>query len=75
MSLSEEENIQIQYNVLGYSIDLHFYDYKLAIETDENDQWCRWMGNPGQKPQNGRTKFPNLLILEHLKSCFIEPSK
>ena len=41
MSLSEEENIQIQYNVLGYSIYLHFYDYKLAIETDENDQWCR----------------------------------
>ena len=55
MSLSEEENIQIQYNVLGYSIDLHFYDYKLASETD--------------------FKFPNLLILEYLKSCFIEPSK
>ena len=30
------------------------------------------MGGPGQKPQNGRTKFPNLLILEHLKNYFIE---
>ena len=30
------------------------------------------MGGPGQKPQNGRTKFLNLLILEHLKNYFIE---
>ena len=30
------------------------------------------MGCPGQKPQNGRTKFLNLLILEHLKNYFIE---
>ena len=26
-----------------------------------------------QKPQNGKPKFPNLLILEHLKNHFIEP--
>ena len=31
----EGENMQTQYNVLGYKIDLHFYDYKLAIEVDE----------------------------------------
>ena len=30
------------------------------------------MGGPGQKPQNGKTKFINLLILEHLKNYFIE---
>ena len=30
------------------------------------------MGGPGQKPQNGRTKFLNLCILEHLKNYFIE---
>ena len=29
----------------------------------------------GQKPQNGKLKFPNLLILEHLKNHFIESSK
>ena len=29
----------------------------------------------GQKPQNGKLKFPNLLILEHLKNHFIEPPK
>ena len=30
------------------------------------------MGGSGQKPQNGKTKFLNLLILEHLKNYFIE---
>ena len=28
--------MQTQYNVLSYSIILYFYDYKLAIEIDEN---------------------------------------
>ena len=31
------------------------------------------MWDPGQKPQNGKTKFLNLLILEHLENYFIEP--
>ena len=30
-----EKNMQIQYSVLGYGIDLYFHDYKLAIEVDE----------------------------------------
>ena len=30
------------------------------------------MGGPGQKPQNKRTKFLNLLVLVHLKNYFIE---
>ena len=29
------EDIRIQYTVLGYRIDLYFYDHKLAIEIDE----------------------------------------
>ena len=29
------EDIGIQYTVLGYRIDLYFYEYKLAIEIDE----------------------------------------
>ena len=36
MSSFEGENMQTQYNVLSYRIDLYFPDYKLAIETDEN---------------------------------------
>ena len=31
----ERENIQNQYSVLGYSIDLYFHKYKLAMEADE----------------------------------------
>ena len=29
------EDIRIQYTVLGYSIDIYFCKYKLAIEIDE----------------------------------------
>ena len=36
MSSFEKKNMQTQYDVLGYRIDLHFHDYKLAIEIDEN---------------------------------------
>ena len=31
----EGENIQTHYKVLGYEIDLDFYDSKLAVEIDE----------------------------------------
>ena len=31
----EGKNIQTQYSVLGYKIDLCFHEYKLAIEADE----------------------------------------
>ena len=33
----EGENMQIQYNVLDYRIDLYFLVYKLAKEIDENE--------------------------------------
>ena len=31
----EGENMQTQYSVLDYRIDLSFHEYKLAIEVDE----------------------------------------
>ena len=31
----EGENMQTQFTVLGYRIDLYFHKYKLAIEVDE----------------------------------------
>ena len=39
MSSFEGENMQTQYNALGYKVYLYFHDYKLAIELDEN--WNR----------------------------------
>ena len=35
MDAFEGENMQTQYSVLGYKIDLYFHDCKLAIEVDE----------------------------------------
>ena len=38
----EGEDMQTQYTILGYRIDLYFYKYKLAIEVDElghNDRY------------------------------------
>ena len=35
MDAFEGENMQTQYSVLGYRTDLHFHDYRLAIEVDE----------------------------------------
>ena len=31
----EGENIQTQYSVLGYRIDLYFHEYKFTIDIDE----------------------------------------
>ena len=36
MSYFEGENVQTQYNVFRFRIDLYFHDYKLSIESDEN---------------------------------------
>ena len=33
--------METQINVLGYRIDLHFHDYRLEIETDENEHQGR----------------------------------
>ena len=33
----EGKNMQSEYSVLGYLIDLYFHDYKLATEVDEKD--------------------------------------
>ena len=34
MDVFEGENMQTQYSVLGYRIDLYFHEYKLAIEEN-----------------------------------------
>ena len=31
----EGENMQTQYNVLGYKIDIYFHEYKLSVEVDK----------------------------------------
>ena len=34
MDAFEGENIQTQYSVLDYRIDIYFHDYKLVVEVD-----------------------------------------
>ena len=41
MDAFEGENVQTQYSVLGYRIDLYFHDYKLAEEVDEKGHEIR----------------------------------
>ena len=41
----EREEMQRQYSVLGYRIDLYFHKYKLAIEVDELGHTGRNLSN------------------------------
>ena len=47
----EGENMQTQYSVLGYRIDLYFHKYKLAIEADELGHNDRNINDEIQKQQ------------------------
>ena len=51
MSSFEGENMQTQYNVLSYRIDLHFYDYNLAIILQQK----HWLRNEKTKSNKRRT--------------------
>ena len=49
MDAYEGENMQTQYSVLGYRINLYFHDYKLAIEVDEKDHKNRNINHEMQR--------------------------
>ena len=53
----EGENIRTQYNVLGYSIDLYFHEYKFAIEVGELGHTNRNINNEieRQRPLEKKT--------------------
>ena len=56
MSLLKGENMQTQYNVLSYTIDLYCHDYKLAIEIDENGHSNRNIDYKIKKTKSNRTR-------------------
>ena len=68
MSSFEGENMQTQYNVLSYRIDLYFHDYKLAIEINENEHSDR---NIDYKIKSQKTIEPELSC----KFISIDPDK
>ena len=55
----EGENIQNQYSVLGYRLDLYFHEYKLAIEVDE-------LGHPDRNINN---EIERQIALEKELNC------
>ena len=50
------ENMQTQYNILGYRIGLYFHNYKLAVEIDENGYSNRNIGNGIKRKKHNRTR-------------------
>ena len=61
MDAFEGENMQTQYSVLGYRIDLYFHDYKFAIEVEEK----------GYKDLNINHEIQRRKALEKKLSCKI----
>ena len=59
----EGENIQAQYSVLGYRIDLYFHKYKLAIEVDKLGHTDRNINNEIER-QKALEKELNCILLE-----------
>ena len=49
MEVFEEENMQTQYSVLGYKIDLYFHDHKLAVEIGEKGHKDKYIYDEIQK--------------------------
>ena len=59
MDAFEGENMETQYSVLGYRIDLYFHDYRLAIEVDEK----------GHKDGNTNDEIQRQKVLEKELGC------
>ena len=53
----EGENMETQYNVLTYRVDLYFHDYELAIEVDEKGQKDRNEDYERQRQKEIETKL------------------
>ena len=71
----EGEDMQIQYSVLGYGIDLYFHDYKLAIEVVESGHNYRNIDQEIQRQKAIENSVPSLLelILINKILIFLEP--
>ena len=59
MDAFEVENMQTQYNVLGYKIDKYFHDYKLVIDVDDK----------GHRDRNIDHEIKRQKVLEKELSC------
>ena len=58
----EGENMQTQYRVLGYRIDLYFYEQKLPVEVDELGHTSRNINNEIER-QKALEKEPDCIFI------------
>ena len=58
----EGEDMQTQYSVLGYRIDLYFHKYKLAIEVDELGHAGRNLRNEIERQKALEKEFNSVFI-------------
>ena len=63
----EGKNIQTQFSVLGYRINLYFHEYKLVIEVDELGYTNRIINNEIQR-QKALEKELNCVFTGKVKS-------
>ena len=57
METFEGENMESHYSVLNYRIDLYFYDYKIAVEIDENGDQHRNKNHEKQRQKQTEKKI------------------
>ena len=68
----EEENMQTQYSVLEYKIDVYFHDYKLAMKVDEKGHKDRSIDHEIKRPKAlAKNLILNLLELVLMKKILI----
>ena len=67
----EGEDMQTQYSVLGYRIDLYFHKHKLAIEVDELGHADRNLGNEIERQKVLKKELGCVFIrINHDKESF-----
>ena len=74
MNAFEGENMQTQYSVLGYQINLYFHDYKLAIEVDEKGHKDRNFDHEINR-QKALILMKKILIFLRLSMKYLDTSK
>ena len=65
----EGENMQTQYSVLGYKVDLYFHEYKLAIEVDEIGHTNRKKDKKKERQTNTKRQTERQKALEEELNC------
>ena len=71
MGAFDGENMETQYSVLGYKIDLYFCDYRLAVEVDGKGQRDGDINNEIERQEAIKEKLKcKFIIINHDEQNF-----